>query len=83
MDYANATLCGLPGGQLNRLQNIILDDAARLVTLSASECHMADIINKDKSIHAFFHAIYNNTLIVKLWILFLNEKCQTKIMLLE
>ena len=45
LDYANATLYGLPARQLNRLQRI-LNNAARLVTLCASDCHMSDIYCK-------------------------------------
>ena len=42
LDYANATLYGLPARQLNRLQRI-LNNAARLVTLCAYDSHISDI----------------------------------------
>ena len=45
IDYANATLYGLPVHQLNRLQRI-LNNAARVVTLCASDCHISDICCK-------------------------------------
>ena len=42
LDYANATLFGLPSSQLNRLQRI-LNNAARLVTLSSRDYHISEI----------------------------------------
>ena len=45
LDYANATLYGLPAHQLNRLQRI-LKNAARLVTLCPSDSHMSTICSK-------------------------------------